>query len=280
MRLAMIAAHLRNAALAMVLLSPTPAIAQAKAPPSAAVQSAARAKAQQAIKLYGAERWQEALASFREADTLFHAPSLAVYVARCQRNLGKLLDARVTYQKLLTEDLPKDAPPAYVQAHVDAGRELEVIRDRMPTLRVVVTGAAPGEARVTLNGAPFADEKKELDPGSYTVEASARGAAPITRTITLAEGSHETVTIELHASAPASTAAPTGDAKAHVEVPDLKRAAEWPGSSSPTPGAASPPSYCRTCSIASARETRGPRGPRPGSGSRSCATWWSSTEGR
>src|SRR5262249_54771862 len=97
----------------------------------------------------------------------------------------------------LAEDLPSNAPPAYVSAHVDAGRELEMLRPRVPTLRVVITGVAATGAHVTLNGAPLGDETKELDPGSYTVEATARGGATVTRTIALAEGSHETLTLDL-----------------------------------------------------------------------------------
>jgi hypothetical protein len=212
----MIAAHLRPVVCALVLFSPALAAAQHGSPvPTAAdPQALARAKAQEGLKLYGADRWSEALASFREADTLFHAPSLTLYVARCQRKLGRLVDARTTYVRILAEDLPTGAPPAFVSAHADAGKELELVRQRVPTLQVAVTGVPAGEAQVTVNGAPFAEEKKDLDPGSYTVEARARGGAPVVRTVTLVEGSHETVAFDLRASA--DTPATTQSAPNHV----------------------------------------------------------------
>jgi hypothetical protein len=210
----MIARQLRHAVCALVLLSPAAVAAQPRPSASAAAdaQGLARAKAQEGLKLYGADRWSEALASFREADTLFHAPSVTLYVARCQRKLGKLLDARTTYVRILAEDLPPGAPPAFVSAHADAGKELEIVRERLPTLQVAITGVPAAEARVTVNGAPFADEKKELDPGSYTVEARAGAGAPILRTVTLAEGSHETLTLDLRAgaAAPAMTERSSG----------------------------------------------------------------------
>src|SRR5262249_11524349 len=88
-RSAMITARLRHAALAFVLLSPGPAFAQNGPPPIAEQQAVARAKAQAGVKLYGADRWEQALASFREADAAFHAPSVTIYIARCQRKMGR-----------------------------------------------------------------------------------------------------------------------------------------------------------------------------------------------
>jgi hypothetical protein len=198
----MVATHVRHALFALVLMTPAQAAAQ-KGPDNA---QQARAKAQEGLKLYNAERFQEAYATFREADALFHAPSLTLYVARCQRKLGKMLEARATYEQILAEDLPKDAAPAFVAAHVDAGKELAVLKQHMPSLRVVVTGVPREEAQATLNGAPMAEEQKDLDPGSYTIEVKARDAAPFTRVVALAEDGHETVNAALSMSTEARSA--------------------------------------------------------------------------
>jgi hypothetical protein len=196
----MLAAHLRYAAFALVVL--TPALSAAQKPPPAAPasedpQSAARSRAQDGLKLFGADRWTEALAAFREADALFHAPSVAIYIARCQRKLGKLFDARGSYERLLAEDLPADAPAPFVAAHVEAGKELELIRQHMPALRVVVTGAPPGDAQVTVNGAPFGDETREVDPGTYTIVVRSRSGATVTQTLALEEGARKAMTIDV-----------------------------------------------------------------------------------
>jgi hypothetical protein len=192
--------------LASLFLASIPASAQQGAS-SADRQVQARAKAQEGYKLYSADRWEEALAMFREGEALYHAPSILVFVARCQRKLGKLLDARNTYLRILSEDLPKDAPPAFVSAHVDAGKELELLRQRTPSLEIA--GVPAEGARITVNGAPAPADRRDLDPGSYTIEVSAPGSVPFKQTIQLAEGSHERVTVELHAqSAPAAPPAP------------------------------------------------------------------------
>src|ERR1700729_1800909 len=108
------AAHLRTAALLLVLLSPAIAAAQ-KPLPSNDRQDLARARAQEGLKLFGADRWTEALTTFNEADSLYHAPSVTLYVARCQRKLGKLLAARATYDRILAEDVARDASPQFIQ---------------------------------------------------------------------------------------------------------------------------------------------------------------------
>ncbi len=48
------------------------------------------------------------------------------------------------------------------------------------------------------------DEKQDLDPRTYTVEVKTSGAPPITRKIALAEGHHETVTIDAGTAKPAA----------------------------------------------------------------------------
>ncbi len=189
-------AALRHAALLLALLSPAVASAQ-KPPPPQDRQDVARTKAQEGLKLFGADRFTEALGTFVEADRLYHAPSVTLYIARCQRKLGKLLDARATYERILAEDLPKDASPQFVQAHVEAGREVESLKQRIPTLQVTVTGIPAGEAQVLLDGAPLAEGQKELDPGTYTVEVRRRGVTVSTQKVTLAEGKPQVIPVDL-----------------------------------------------------------------------------------
>src|SRR5262245_57250975 len=138
----MLASHLRHAVLSLMLLTPVPALAQkgAKPPAPAEAQDKAREKAKEGLKLFEAGRFEEAYSTFRDADALYHAPSIAIFLARCQRKLGKLIEARATYEAILAEDLPKDTSQAFVKAHVDAGKELAELKPRIPWLRVEVTG--------------------------------------------------------------------------------------------------------------------------------------------
>lgn len=195
----MLASPLRFMALSAALLVPAPALAQkvAKPPASAESQDQARSKAKEGLKLYEANRFAEAYAAFREADTLFHAPTIAIYLARCQRKLGKLLEARATYEVILAEELPKDASAAFVKAHVDAGKELTDLKPRIPSLRVDVTGAPAGTARITLDEAAVSGEKHDVDPGVRLLRIEAPGSQPFTRQLKIDEGAHESIVVEL-----------------------------------------------------------------------------------
>jgi hypothetical protein len=208
----MLASRLRLVVCLAALLVPAPALAQ-KGQPSVAVaerQDQARAKAKEGLKLYEAGRTEEAYASFREAYELYQAPTIAIYVARCQRKLGKLIKARTSYERLLAGELPRDAAPPFVKAHADAGKELNELRAVIPSLRVAVVGAAAGAARVTVEGAVWLDDKMDLDPGSYAVEVRVKDAAPLRRVVVLIEGSHETLTIDAGGARSAEPGGPAG----------------------------------------------------------------------
>src|SRR6266851_4961750 len=111
----MLAPRLRACALALALLSPTPVLAQAPAPRPDA-RGLALEKAQEGLALYRAERWQEACASFREAERMFDAPSVLIYLARCQRKLGNAMEARALYEQILAAPPAQAAPLPYVEA--------------------------------------------------------------------------------------------------------------------------------------------------------------------
>jgi hypothetical protein len=213
--------RLRGCVVALALLAPTAAAAQAPpAPPvSAAQQDLARSKARQGLRLFGAERFQEAYEVFREAAQIVPAPSVTLYVARCQRKLGKLLEARDTYEQLVAERLPPDAPAAFLEAQHDARNELGSLRQSIPSIRVVVTGVPSGAAVVKLGGAPLPEPWKELNPGTYTVTASARGAEELVRTVHLAERESQTVELPFKVRSDASVGRFAGPAPAHAASP-------------------------------------------------------------
>ncbi|WP_437575298.1 tetratricopeptide repeat protein [Sorangium sp. So ce887] len=128
-RMMMLSNCLRRCAFAVTLLAAAPALA-AKPPDgaSAEAQQLARTRAHEGLKLYGADRWQEAFEVFKEADGLYHAPTLVLYMARCQRKLGQLGAARDLYEQVLAEPLPEDPPRAFLDARKDAETELAAVR--------------------------------------------------------------------------------------------------------------------------------------------------------
>ena len=191
-------------ALVGALLVPGVAAAQrSRTPATAEQQDEARDKAREGLRLYEDGQIAPAYAAFQEADRLYHAPSISIYIARCQRRLGKLLDARATYEGIVAERLPLDASIAFVTAHADAVKELADLAPRVPTLRVGVARVPSGSAEISIDGQRVTDEKKELDPGPHTIEVKTAGGATIRRTVTVAEGSHETLTLDPAAAPPA-----------------------------------------------------------------------------
>lgn len=186
---------------ALALLALTPAAAAAQGAPPAAVasnQTIAREKAESGLKLFGADRFEEAYKLFEEANKLYPAPTLLLYMARCQRKRGLLLEARALYEQLLAQPLPDDASSAFREAQADGKTELEALKQRIPSLQVTIAGAPATSARVLLEGVPLAPSaRKTLNPGRYTLVATAEGMEPIERSVDLAEGSAEVVAITL-----------------------------------------------------------------------------------
>ncbi|WP_438027951.1 tetratricopeptide repeat protein [Sorangium sp. So ce233] len=178
-------------------------------------KAAARALADKGWELFNAGRYEEALAAFRDAEAQVHAPPFLVFAARSCERLGRLLEARSLYQRVLDEPLAAGAPQAFQQAQADARAELAALAPRIPTLEVAVTGAAPGAVELTLDGERVAPAAPvERDPGEHTLSARAPGQPPVTRTIRLSEGARERIALDLPPApaAAAATASPSGHA--------------------------------------------------------------------
>jgi tetratricopeptide (TPR) repeat protein len=123
----MLACRLRISALLLALLFPTPTLAQEQAP-RPEVRALALEKAQAGLTHYRAERWRQACDSFREAERIYAAPSVVIYLARCQSKLGNTAEAESLYEQILAAPPAKDAPLPYVEAYRDAEKELAALR--------------------------------------------------------------------------------------------------------------------------------------------------------
>lgn len=140
--------------------------------------------AREGLKHYQAGAWAEALENFQKADAASHSPVFVLYVARSQRSLGKLLDARATYRKLVSEPLGDDAIPSFRQAQADGRAELAALEPTIPSVVVRAPGASSA-ARVTIGDRAVAvGVPVELDPGDYNV-VMVDGERRLDATITL-----------------------------------------------------------------------------------------------
>ncbi|WP_437929605.1 hypothetical protein WMF37_10135 [Sorangium sp. So ce291] len=172
-------------------------------------KAAARALADKGWEFFNAGRYEEALAAFRDAEAQVHAPPFLVFAARSCERLGRLIEARSLYERVIDEPLAASAPQAFQQAQADARAGLAALAPRIPTLEIAVTGAAPGAVELTLDRERVVQTTPlERDPGEHTVVATVRGQTPVTKTIRVSEGERARVTLDL-TPAPAAAAVTT-----------------------------------------------------------------------
>jgi len=192
-------------ALALAQIAPAVDAAPPSKPPRTAEQEAretARSFGQQGFERLEKGDYQGALELFRKAEEHFHAPTHWLYIARSQAHLGRLLDAERSYKRVLSEDLAPRAPRAFVDARSAAGKEVEALRDRIPTVTVDVTGMPEGVSpEITLDGArvdagPRGSEFR-VDPGRHVIRVVAPGMTASEQALTIAEGESPRILVEL-----------------------------------------------------------------------------------
>ena len=179
-----------------------PALAQPAADVGTAVTLARDAK-----ERYDAGDWQGALVLFEAAEKKAHSPVLGLYIARCQRQVGRWLLAREVYSRVAAEELAPNAPEPFVNARSDARRELEVLEGRIPRVTFELVGI-PAEATVELDGVVVArgdlTTPMRLDPGSHVAVATSRGGELARIQFVADEGRTSQVRLEVRAATKAS----------------------------------------------------------------------------
>jgi hypothetical protein len=169
-------------------------------------RSAARAAATEGLQALSEGRYKDALDLCTRAESLMHAPTHLLLIARAQIKLGHLVEAQEAYIRVTRDALAPDAPRAFVEAQHTAADEQAELAPRVPSLKVDVEGAGPQKAQVTLDGKALAPAlvglAMPINPGTYTLAATGPGleAAPVT--VTVAEGAKPTVLLSLKALAP------------------------------------------------------------------------------
>lgn len=135
---------------------------------------------------------------------MVEAPTHLLFIARSRAKLGLLVEAREAYKKIITANLPENAPKAFLNAQEVAPVELAAIEARLAQLEIVVTGPDGEELSgvvVLINGSELAPAlvgvSVPTNPGEVRIEASAEGMASSSRTIKLPEGDEQVVELQL-----------------------------------------------------------------------------------
>src|SRR5687768_11585976 len=128
-------------ACAVALIAP-----RAAAQSSEADKSAARELAKDAAEALDKGQFQVAAEKFNKADQLFHAPTLVLGLARAYTGLGKFVEAKEAYNRIIIEKLPANASEQFIQAVEDAKRETAALDGKIGWATINVTspdGALP-----------------------------------------------------------------------------------------------------------------------------------------
>ncbi len=173
------------AALSLTLLLPTGSVHAA----GDSGRDAAKAFAVEGLASFDKGNFEDALKSFEQAEKRFHAPPHLLYIARSQAKLGKLLEARDTYRKLMGETLAPDAPGAFKAAQADGRPELDALQTRIPKIELDSEGAPESEVHFMIDNQPIENpnELQPVNPGSRVVSAQAAGFETETKSVMVKE---------------------------------------------------------------------------------------------
>jgi hypothetical protein len=146
---------------------------------------------QLALEHYDHGLWEQAYSAFESAERLAHSPVFVLYMARCRRQTGRLLDARALYQRVAREPLSADAPAPWQRAVVSAKVELGALLLRIPSF-CVQRNTNSTITRVELDGQRIDVDSRcreiELDPGEHKVAFWDRAGGKSSSSVKVTEG--------------------------------------------------------------------------------------------
>lgn len=161
---------------------------------------------------------------FRRAESLVHAPTLMLGLARALAGQGKYVEAQETYNRIIREGLPPNASDPFKKALADAKKEVDTVSPKVGGATIRVRGPDGAEvpsAKVVLDAAPINTAslgvRRSIDPGSHVLQVSAIGFNPAELHFDVAEGGSVDVPVTLEADVSAvpppvpQSAAPVGE---------------------------------------------------------------------
>ena len=179
-------------------------------------QDPAAKKEAAALSAEGAAKFDEndfmgALSAFSRAYSIYKAPTIGVYVARCQHALGRHAAALTTYDEVLALPVASDAPKQVKAALDEARVERQDLLTRVSWLEIQVNGAT--SFKILIDGVeakPQSGTKYVLDAGPHLVVARADGFADASQRVDAVAAQEQVVALTLAPSsgAPAVVPAP------------------------------------------------------------------------
>ncbi len=181
----------------------------------------AKAKYQQGVDAYRAERYADAVRSFLEADAISPSAALSYNIARAYEKLADDAQTLRWYRNYLRLN-PQAANRTEVEGYV---KTLSATLAKKGIQQVTVLSAPPG-ATVAIDGQPLGVTPLtvELPPGTHKSQLSSRGYADTASDFTLAAGTPLDVSVTLQpapraASSSTAPAAPAASGRRFGIVP-------------------------------------------------------------
>jgi hypothetical protein len=175
---------------ALVLL--TSGAASAASPKERAEVRTLVSEAKKAMK---EKRFGDAERALRRADGIDSSLQIKLDLAAALTEEGKLVDASRVLHGVTDGTV---ASPQTKRFHEAGKKLLAAIEPRIPWIQVDVGGPSAGSALTTIDGNDVdASNEVPFDPGAHAIAVSADGFESAKRTVTLREGAHEHVHVDL-----------------------------------------------------------------------------------
>jgi hypothetical protein len=183
-------------------------------------KEAIRLLSNQAAADFQQGHYESARDKFLRAYRIAEVPKLAVWAARANEKLGRLVTAYELYRQALSLQ-PNDLWKADVQqqAQKEAQNELDKLQPRIPKLTIVVEGANASDVSVNLDNVQIPSDllgvERYADPGQSKIVGK-RGDEVVTQTVGLLEGDAKQIVLKF-SNVPVS--APGGVATTAANAP-------------------------------------------------------------
>lgn len=153
--------------------------------------------------------WEGALKELSAVAKVKTTPQVLFHIGLCQENLGRLILARESFTKALTQ--ARSEGDAAAEVLENAPTRISALDERVPTLRIDQPEKNE-DLRVWVNGTEV--EPGEMgkaiprDPGRVRIEKDTGGARTLVREFVLTEGTHHVESIALALAKPAGPLVP------------------------------------------------------------------------
>jgi hypothetical protein len=197
------------APLALAAIAFAPSATAAGVTPSAATpvqREQAQSRFLRGKELYGARKFDAALAEFTASLDIVASPNTRLYVGRCLREMGRYVPAYVELGRTAIEakELTRD-DPRYEKAAAAAAEERKALEPKLGFIDITVSHAAPTTTlRVAGDDVRRGgwSEPVPVMPGTAEVVVETPGHAPVKRSVQVAAGSRQSLALDAAADTP------------------------------------------------------------------------------